>query len=133
MADHELLFARVTEYGYGRLKEPPLVYSSRHGWRVASDKARAPGESPRDALLARLATAGYDTAGADADDAGALHQHQIGKREPDAAGEADAEVVELGLPVAYASSSSSSTSFMGPPAVGVLQPAYALGQGEPLH
>jgi flavin reductase (DIM6/NTAB) family NADH-FMN oxidoreductase RutF len=69
MADHELLFARVTEYGYGRLKEPPLVYSSRHGWRVASDKARAPGESPRDALLARLAAAGYDTAGADTDDA----------------------------------------------------------------
>ena len=68
MADHELLFARVTEYGYGRLKEAPLVYSSRHGWRVANDKARAPGESPRDALLARLAAAGYDTAGADADD-----------------------------------------------------------------
>ena len=68
MADHELLFARVTEYGYGRLKEPPLVYSSRHGWRVANDRARAPGESPRDVLLARLAAAGYDTAGADADD-----------------------------------------------------------------
>lgn len=65
MVDHELLFARVTEYGYGRLREPPLVYSSRHGWRVASDKARAPGESPRDELLARLATAGFDTAGAD--------------------------------------------------------------------
>jgi hypothetical protein len=68
MADHELLFARVTEYGYGRLKEPPLVYSSRHGWRIANDKARAPGESPRDALLARLAAAGYDTAGADEPD-----------------------------------------------------------------
>lgn len=65
MADHELLFARVTEYGYGRLKEAPLIYSSRHGWRVANDKARAPGESPRDALLARLAAAGYDTTGAD--------------------------------------------------------------------
>jgi flavin reductase (DIM6/NTAB) family NADH-FMN oxidoreductase RutF len=65
MADHELLFARVTEYGYGRLKEAPLIYSSRHGWRVANDKARAPGESPRDALLARLAAAGYDTAGTD--------------------------------------------------------------------
>jgi len=65
MADHELLFARVTGYGYGRLKEAPLVYSSRHGWRVASDKARGPGESPRDALLARLAAAGYDATGAD--------------------------------------------------------------------
>jgi flavin reductase (DIM6/NTAB) family NADH-FMN oxidoreductase RutF len=65
MADHELLFARVTGYGYGRLKEAPLIYSSRHGWRVASDKARAPGESPRDALLARLAAAGNDTTGAD--------------------------------------------------------------------
>jgi flavin reductase (DIM6/NTAB) family NADH-FMN oxidoreductase RutF len=65
VADHELLFARVTEYGYGRLKEAPLIYSSRHGWRVANDKARAPGESPRDALLARLASAGYDTTGAD--------------------------------------------------------------------
>ena len=53
------MFAEVTEYGYGRLREAPLVYSSRHGWRVASDKARAPGESPRDALLARLAAAGF--------------------------------------------------------------------------
>jgi hypothetical protein len=43
------------------------VYSSRHGWRVANDKARAPGESPRDELLARLAAAGFD---APADDAG---------------------------------------------------------------
>ncbi|MEY3806808.1 MAG: hypothetical protein RIR69_1620 [Actinomycetota bacterium] len=67
MEDHELLFARVVDYGYGRLKEAPLVYSSRHGWRVASDKARAPGESPRDELLARLAAAGYDTT-APADD-----------------------------------------------------------------
>lgn len=61
MIDHELLFARVTNFGYGRLREAPLVYSSRHGWRVANDKARAPGESPRDELLARLAAAGYDT------------------------------------------------------------------------
>ncbi len=68
MADHDLLFARVTEYGYGRLKEAPLIYSSRHGWRVANDKARAPGESPRDALLARLAAAGYDAPGADDDE-----------------------------------------------------------------
>ena len=29
MADHELFFARVVEVGAGRLKEPPLLYSSR--------------------------------------------------------------------------------------------------------
>ena len=68
MEDHELLFARVTDFGYGRLKESPLVYSSRHGWRVASDKARAPGESPRDELLARLAAAGFETSTTDVDD-----------------------------------------------------------------
>ena len=68
MEDHELLFARVTDFGYGRLKESPLVYSSRHGWRVASEKARAPGESPRDALLARLAAAGFETSSTDVDD-----------------------------------------------------------------
>ena len=68
MEDHELLFARVTDFGYGRLKESPLVYSSRHGWRVASDKARAPGESPRDELLARLAAAGFETSPTDVDD-----------------------------------------------------------------
>jgi len=60
MRDHELMFADIVEYGYGRLREAPLVYSSRHGWRIANDKARAPGESPRDALLARLAAAGFD-------------------------------------------------------------------------
>ena len=65
MRDHELLFAEVVEYGYGRLREAPLVYSSRHGWRVANDKARAPGESPRDELLARLAAAGCDASGDD--------------------------------------------------------------------
>jgi flavin reductase (DIM6/NTAB) family NADH-FMN oxidoreductase RutF len=68
MADHELLFARVTDFGYGRLREAPLVYSSRHGWRVAGEKARTPGESPRDELLARLASAGYDTVAADPTD-----------------------------------------------------------------
>ena len=60
MADHELFFARVTDYGYGRLKEPPLVYSSRHGWRIAADKARPPGVSIRDQLLARLAALGIE-------------------------------------------------------------------------
>ncbi|MFZ8966641.1 MAG: flavin reductase family protein [Ilumatobacteraceae bacterium] len=69
MRDHELMFADVVEYGYGRLREPPLVYSSRHGWRVANDKARAPGASPRDELLARLAAAGFATvADEDTDD-----------------------------------------------------------------
>jgi flavin reductase (DIM6/NTAB) family NADH-FMN oxidoreductase RutF len=54
MADHELLFARVTTTGVGRLKEPPLLYSSRHGWRITGEKAREPGVSIRDQLLARL-------------------------------------------------------------------------------
>lgn len=61
MADHELFFAGVTHFGYGRLKEPPLVYSSRHGWRIAAEKARPPGVSIRDRLLERLAAAGFDT------------------------------------------------------------------------
>lgn len=68
--DHELFFARVTEVGGGRLKEPPLLYSSRLGWRVTGDKAREPGVSIRDALLARLAASGVtvDPAGDDAPD-----------------------------------------------------------------
>ncbi|MCU1397876.1 MAG: putative oxidoreductase [Acidimicrobiales bacterium] len=60
MFDHDLFFARVVEVGPGRLKEPPLLYSSRLGWRITGDKARAPGTSIRDALLARLAAAGFD-------------------------------------------------------------------------
>lgn len=60
MRDHELFFAEVTGYGYGRLKEPPLLYSSRHGWRVLGMRARKPGDSVRDRLLARLADSGYD-------------------------------------------------------------------------
>src|SRR3954465_3160793 len=60
MIDHELFFARVVEVGAGRLKEPPLLYSSRLGWRVTGEKARAPGRSIRDELLARLAAAGFD-------------------------------------------------------------------------
>jgi flavin reductase (DIM6/NTAB) family NADH-FMN oxidoreductase RutF len=66
MVDHELLFARVVEVGPGRLKEPPLLYSSRLGWRVTGDKAREPGRSIRDELLERLAAAGFD-AGPDDD------------------------------------------------------------------
>ena len=54
LEDHELLFARVTAVVEGRLKEPPLLYSSRLGWRATGDKAREPGMSIRDQLLARL-------------------------------------------------------------------------------
>ena len=54
MADHELLFARITDVGHGRLGEAPLVYSARHGWRIADTKAREAGTSVRDGLLARL-------------------------------------------------------------------------------
>ena len=38
----------------GHLKAPPLLYSSRHGWRVTGDKAREPGVSIRDQLLSRI-------------------------------------------------------------------------------
>ena len=57
MLDHMLVFARVDAQGEGRLKEPPLLYSSRHGWRVTGDRAREPGMSVRDQLLARLGDA----------------------------------------------------------------------------
>jgi flavin reductase (DIM6/NTAB) family NADH-FMN oxidoreductase RutF len=60
MMDHELFFARVVDVGPGRLKDPPLLYSSRLGWRVTGDKAREPGHSVRDVLLARLAAAGFE-------------------------------------------------------------------------
>jgi len=53
--DHELFFARVTSVTEGRLKDPPLLYSSRHGWRVTGGPAREKGVSIRDALLERLA------------------------------------------------------------------------------
>ncbi len=56
MEDHELLFARVVAVVEGRLKEPPLLYSSRLGWRMTGEKAREPGVSIRDQLLERLAT-----------------------------------------------------------------------------
>ncbi len=56
--DHDCYVVDVTAVGEGRLKEDPLVYSSRHGWRVAADKARSPGESVRDRLLERLEQAG---------------------------------------------------------------------------
>ncbi len=70
MTDHLLVFARVTDVQGGRLREPPLTYSSRLGWRIASDKAREPGMSIRDALLERLAASGVlvDDSEADTDD-----------------------------------------------------------------
>lgn len=68
MADHELFFARVVAVQPGRLKEPPLLYSSRLGWRIAGDKAREPGTSIRDGLLARLAELGLDDGPDDEDD-----------------------------------------------------------------
>jgi 3-hydroxy-9,10-secoandrosta-1,3,5(10)-triene-9,17-dione monooxygenase reductase component len=60
MRDHELMFATVDDVVEGRLKEPPLLYSSRLGWRATGDKAREPGVSIRDALLERLAALGLD-------------------------------------------------------------------------
>lgn len=52
--DHDLFVARITAAKEGRLKEPPLLYSSRLGWRVTGDAAREKGVSVRDQLLARL-------------------------------------------------------------------------------
>lgn len=52
--DHELVFARVVDVHEGRLEAPALTYSSRGGWRIADTKAREPGVSVRDVLLARL-------------------------------------------------------------------------------
>ncbi len=69
MPDHRLFFARVEAVQPGRLKEPPLLYSSRLGWRIAGDKAREPGSSVRDALLQRLADAGFDATDDESDDA----------------------------------------------------------------
>ena len=63
MLDHHLVFARVDAQGEGRLKQPPLLYSSRHGWRITGDKAREPGMSVRDQLLARLGDAAADDDG----------------------------------------------------------------------
>jgi flavin reductase (DIM6/NTAB) family NADH-FMN oxidoreductase RutF len=52
--DHDLFLASVTETEQGRLGEPPLLYSARYGWRITGGKARAPGRSVRDELLARV-------------------------------------------------------------------------------
>lgn len=66
--DHDLFFARVISVGEGRLKAPPLLYSSRLGWRVTGESARQPGNSVRDRLLARLAELGVDAGDDDEDD-----------------------------------------------------------------
>jgi flavin reductase (DIM6/NTAB) family NADH-FMN oxidoreductase RutF len=58
--DHDLVLARVIDVGEGRLREPPLLYSSRLGWRSAGGKARQPGDAIRDRLLERLAALGVD-------------------------------------------------------------------------
>jgi flavin reductase (DIM6/NTAB) family NADH-FMN oxidoreductase RutF len=60
LADHELFFARVIAVVPGRLREPPLLYSSRLGWRITGDRAREPGVSVRDQLLARAGVTGGD-------------------------------------------------------------------------
>jgi len=52
--DHDLFLARVVQVGEGRIGHPPLLYSSRLGWRIAGGKARQPGDSVRDRLVARL-------------------------------------------------------------------------------
>jgi flavin reductase (DIM6/NTAB) family NADH-FMN oxidoreductase RutF len=64
--DHDLFFARVTASGTGRLEQPPLLYSSRHGWRVTGPRAREAGTSVRDRLLARVG-AGVGSEAHDAD------------------------------------------------------------------
>ncbi len=53
--DHDLFLATVTSVREGRLGEPPLLYSARHGWRVTGGNARAKGQSVRDELLERVA------------------------------------------------------------------------------
>lgn len=60
LEDHRLVFARVTAVQGHRLREPPLTYSSRLGWRIASEKAREPGRSIRDELLERLRSSGVE-------------------------------------------------------------------------
>jgi hypothetical protein len=45
-----------------------LLYSSRLGWRITGERAREPGRSVRDELLARLAAAGFDATDDGGDD-----------------------------------------------------------------
>jgi flavin reductase (DIM6/NTAB) family NADH-FMN oxidoreductase RutF len=53
--DHDLFFATVVKVVEGRLGEPPLLYSARHGWRATGEQAREKGVSIRDRLLERVA------------------------------------------------------------------------------
>jgi flavin reductase (DIM6/NTAB) family NADH-FMN oxidoreductase RutF len=55
--DHDLFIATIAAAREGRLKDPPLLYSSRLGWRATGDPAREKGVSVRDQLLARLGEA----------------------------------------------------------------------------
>ena len=68
MEDHDLFFARVEAAVPGRLREPPLLYSSRLGWRISGDRAREPGVSVRDQLLDRVTAAGLDPGADEPDD-----------------------------------------------------------------
>jgi flavin reductase (DIM6/NTAB) family NADH-FMN oxidoreductase RutF len=68
MEDHDLVFARVEAAVPGRLREPPLLYSSRLGWRISGDRAREPGVSVRDQLLDRVTAAGLDSGADEPDD-----------------------------------------------------------------
>jgi flavin reductase (DIM6/NTAB) family NADH-FMN oxidoreductase RutF len=52
--DHDLFLARVVATAPGRIGEPPLLYSSRLGWRMTGEPARERGTSIRDRLLARI-------------------------------------------------------------------------------
>ena len=61
MIDHELIFGRIVANGNGRLGEPPLLYSSRHGWRITGEKARESGVSIRDQLLERVREADFSS------------------------------------------------------------------------
>ena len=50
------------------MKEPPLLYSPRHGWLITGERACKPGDAIRDRLLARLADAGYDVDPSESDE-----------------------------------------------------------------
>ena len=76
--DHDLFFARVVAQGEGRLSEPPLLYSARHGWRTAGGPARPPGVSVRDQLLARLASISTDPVDATTVDATTADASAVG-------------------------------------------------------
>jgi flavin reductase (DIM6/NTAB) family NADH-FMN oxidoreductase RutF len=65
IGDHDLVIGRVSTVGGSRLKDPPLLYSSRLGWRISGEKAREPGTSIRDVLLERLAASGLGTDSSD--------------------------------------------------------------------